>query len=435
MKLAPAELIRKKRDGGHLSPDELSDFVLEYARDRIPDYQMAAFLMAVFFRGMDEAEMVSLVRSMRNSGTPLDLADIPGFKIDKHSTGGVGDKISLILAPLWASLGLTVPMISGRGLGHSGGTLDKLESVPGLQTRIPVERFKQILAEVGFVIAGQTEQMVPADKKMYALRDATATVESVPLVVGSILSKKLSEDLDALVLDVKTGKGAFFRSQEKATELARALLMVSREFGVPARALLTSMEQPIGWAVGNWVEVVESVECLQGNCPEDTWRLVEELTVLALELSGVRESRAELLRAQRENVASGEAMERFLKYVHAMGGDVRAVEQPERFALPEPVVFASPASGFVAELDAFHVGMAAFYAGAGRKKMSDPVDPAAGIRVLKKVGDSVTEGEPLALVYSRTTDTELIEREMRAAYRIAEKPAEPLPMVFGEVEV
>ena len=431
--MAPAELIRKKRNGSALSEEELERFVRWYSEGKLPDYQMAAFLMAVYFQGMDEKEMVTLVRAMRDSGRPLDLSGLPGFKIDKHSTGGVGDKISLILAPLWASMGLAVPMISGRGLGHSGGTLDKLESIPGLQTRIPARRFKEILREVGFVIAGQTDEIVPADRKMYALRDATATVESMPLVVGSILSKKLSEDLDGLVLDVKTGKGAFFRKKKEAAELAHALVHVSRKFGVPAKALLTNMDQPLGWASGNWVEVLESLECLRGEGPEDTLTLVRELAVLGFRISGDGRPEKEILQEINRKLQGGEAFERFLRYVRAMGGEVAVLEHPERFPLPEALPILSSKTGYVKEVDAFHVGLAAFYAGAGRRVMSDDVDPAAGIRLLKKIGDSVSEGEPLALIYTNKRDTAIIEKELRSAFSISEEPPEPYPLIFGEV--
>lgn len=380
------ELLKKKRDGGTLDAEELEWLIRNYVKGAIPDYQMSAFLMAVYFRGMSSDELLNFVRIMRDSGAKLDLSRVPGFHLDKHSTGGVGDKISLVLAPVLASLGLSVPMISGRGLGHSGGTLDKLEAIPGLKTRIPVQRFVEILSQVGFVIAGQTEDMVPADKKLYALRDATATVDSIPLVVGSILSKKLAEDLDGLILDVKTGKGAFFPKKKDAVQLARILVEIATEFGVITRALLTSMDQPVGYAVGNWLEVVETVDCLTNQGPEDTMELVEALAVLALQVSGDRHPLNHQLARIRKAISSGEAFDRFLRYVSLMGGDPAILEHPERFPLPKPVVYTAPREGYIEDLDAYRIGMAAFYAGAGRLKVEDPVDAVAGIRLHKKNG-------------------------------------------------
>ncbi|HDL18482.1 MAG TPA: thymidine phosphorylase [Bacteroidetes bacterium] len=433
MNYFPAEIIRKKRNGLPLSGDEIGFFVRQYVAGKIPDYQMSAFLMAVFFKGMNRQEMVALVESMKNSGSVLKLDDVDGFKLDKHSTGGVGDKISLILAPVLASLGIYVPMISGRGLAHSGGTLDKLEAIPGLNTRISLHKFREILLSAGFVIAGQTEELVPADRKIYALRDATATIESLPLVVASIMSKKLAEDLDGLVLDVKTGKGAFFPDKNDALQLAGNLITVGKDFDVNVRALLTNMDQPVGMACGNWVEVVEAVDCLTGNGPQDTMTEVFALATDALQIAGIGWPETDMQAKLQDAIDSGTAMEQFLHYVKMMGGDTRVLEKLSRYALVKPVVVKAERTGFVAELDARQIGIAAMLAGAGRKNAEDIVDPDAGILLKVKIGDFVRAGEPVAELFSNQPDLSQVVAAVQEAVRIGDKKPEPYQLIFGEI--
>jgi len=431
--IIPTEIIQQKRNGGSLSSVQLREFIRQYVAGNIPDYQMSALLMAIFFRGLDADELVTLVRTMRDSGKVLHLSDITGFKIDKHSTGGVGDKISLILAPLLACLGIIVPMISGRGLGHTGGTLDKLESIPGLQTRISLTKFKRILREVGFVIAGQTDEIVPADRRIYALRDATATVESLPLVVSSILSKKLAEDLDGLILDVKTGTGAFFPKQEDAIQLASRLIAVGEDFGIRVRALLTRMDQPVGVKVGNWLEVCETVACLQGKGPTDTMFEVYALALLALRAAGFTDDSSELLSQLKQAISSGAAMERFLLYVRLIGGDIQVIENTARCPLPPAIPIIAVKSGFVTELNAYQIGIASALAGAGRQRAEDSIDPVAGIHLHAKIGVVVQEGEVLAEIYTHKRNTNEICKLVSKAFSIS---AEKLPLdkiIIGEV--
>jgi len=319
--MLPAEIIRKKRDGGKLTKDEISFFVNGYIKGTIPDYQMSAFLMAVYFQGMDFEETTYLTEVMLHSGEIVDLSDVPGVKVDKHSTGGVGDKISLILAPIVASAGVPVPMISGRGLGHTGGTLDKLESIPGFKTNLSIIEYKKVISEIGLVMIGQTQEIAPADKKIYALRDVTATVESIPLISASIMSKKLAEGIDALVLDVKTGNGAFMREYDKALNLAQTLFAIGKNFGKKVIAFITDMNQPLGYAVGNWLEVVESVQCLRGFEVPDLMELTYTLAGAMIMLGEKAMSIEDGIKIAKKVVHSGEAYEKFLQLVERQGGE------------------------------------------------------------------------------------------------------------------
>ena len=430
----PVEIIRTKRDGAEISPDRLAEFIKEFTAGNVSDYQMSAFMMAVYFQNMTVGEMSSLVHAMRESGNVLDLSDLKGVKLDKHSTGGVGDKISLILAPLLASMGLIVPMISGRGLGHSGGTLDKLESIPGLDPKISLPRMKKVIEKVGFVIAGQTDELVPADRKMYALRDMTATVESLPLVVGSIMSKKLSEDLDGLILDVKTGKGSFFPNEQDAIHLAKLLIKVGEGFGVKTRALLTNMNTPIGNAIGNWVEVYESIECLLDKGPEDTMELVYAQGLAAMQLSGDDRPANKIVAGLRNAISSGIAMEKFTQYVGEVGGDVGCVENYQDYQLPPKIEVRSAKSGFVTAINAFEIGIATNNAGAGRTKASDRVDPVAGVILKKKVMDEVEVGEPLAYLYTQKREKSNLQNQISGAFQIQEKRGHKESLILGEVD-
>jgi pyrimidine-nucleoside phosphorylase/thymidine phosphorylase len=431
------ELIRAKRDGRSIAEGDLRALVDGYVAGEVPDYQLAAFCMAVFFRGMDAAETAAFTDAMLRSGDVLDLSDVPGAKVDKHSTGGVGDKVSIALAPMAAACGVVVPMISGRGLGHTGGTLDKLESIPGFDVRLPVARFREVLATVGACLVGQTDRLAPADRKLYALRDVTATVESIPLIAASIMSKKLAEGIDALVLDVKVGQGAFMKTREDAERLARTLCGIGASFGKRTVALLTRMDEPLGRTIGNALEVVEAVELLRGGGPEDLARCTEELCVEMLLLARVAEGRDDAVRRVRAAVASGRAMEKLLAICAAQGGDPRALEDPSRLPrAPSRREVPAERAGYVTAIDAEALGLAAMALGAGRAKAEDRVDPAVGITVLRKTGDAVRAGEPLALLHHGPGGEapERVAGRVRRAYVIGEAPPAPAPLVVARVE-
>jgi pyrimidine-nucleoside phosphorylase len=424
----PVEVIRLKRDGRSLPPEAIRALVDGFTRGDIPDYQMAAFCMAVFFRGMDAAETAALTEAMLRSGEVLDLSDLPGVKVDKHSTGGVGDKVSLALAPIAAACGVVVPMISGRGLGHTGGTLDKLEAIPGFQVRLAPERFREVLRATGACLAGQTERLAP----VYALRDVTGTVESIPLIASSIMSKKLAEGIDALVLDVKVGSGAFMKRAEDAERLARTLCDLGQGMGKRVVALLTGMDQPLGQAVGNALEVIEAVDLLRGGGPEDLRQVTFALAVEMVLLAGRAEGREAAERLVRAVVADGRAFLKLCQIVEEQGGDPDALGDPS--LLPAPagsLEVRAPAGGVVQAIDAEAVGLAAVALGAGRARAEDAVDPAVGLLVLKKVGEPVLRGEPLCTVFYGSRGVEppsAVAERVLHAYQIGERapPAEPL---------
>ncbi|BDG09051.1 thymidine phosphorylase [Anaeromyxobacter paludicola] len=431
------DLIQQKRDGEELEPEQLAALVDGYTCGEVPDYQMAAFCMAVFFRGMSDAETAALTRAMLYSGEVLDLSDIPGVKVDKHSTGGVGDKVSLALAPIAAACGVKVPMISGRGLGHTGGTLDKLEAIPGFQVRLPVERFREILASVGACLIGQTERIDPADRKLYALRDVTATVESIPLIAGSIMSKKLAEGIDALVLDVKVGKGAFMRKTEDARKLAHTLAGIGRATGKKVVALLTAMDEPLGRTIGNALEVAEAVEVLRGGGPDDLRELTVALTAEMVLAAGLAGGHPEARRMVLGAIADGSALAKLEEIVAAQGGDPAAIRDPER--LPRAAstrVVAAPRPGLVQAVDARALGIAAMTLGAGRSRVEDPVDPSVGIVLQKKTGDYVEEGEPLCVLHcgsAGAASPDEVAGRVRDAFRIGTVPAEPRRLVLERI--
>lgn len=394
------DLIRKKRDGEELTSEELAHLVRSYTSGAIPDYQISAFLMAVFFRGMTTAEMTVMTDEMRCSGVLMDLSSIPARKVDKHSTGGVGDKTSLVLAPAVAAAGVAVPMISGRGLGHTGGTLDKLESIPGFNVLLGPERFREMLAAIGVSLIGQSADLVPADRKLYALRDVTATVESYPLIAASIMSKKLAEGIDGLVLDVKTGSGAFMRSQEDAERLANAMVGIGKSCGKRVVALITDMNQPLGEYVGNSLEVIECLEVLKGRGPADLTLLCEELSAYCLLLGDAAGSLEEARRVYRAKIASGEALEKLREIIRRQDGDPSVIEDYAR--LPKArhqAPLPSPSSGFISEIDTQKAGIAMCMLGAGRERVDSAIDPAVGMRVHKKIGDPVEKDEPLCTLF------------------------------------
>jgi pyrimidine-nucleoside phosphorylase len=415
---------------------DIAALVDGFTRGEVPEYQMAAFCMAVFFRGMDGAEMGALTEAMLRSGDVLDLSDVPGAKVDKHSTGGVGDKVSLALAPLAAACGVKVPMISGRGLGHTGGTLDKLEAIPGFRVDLPVDRFRALVREVGACLVGQTARLAPADRKLYALRDVTATVESIPLIAASIMSKKLAEGIDALVLDVKVGSGAFMKTAEDGRALARALAGIGRGMGKRVTALLTAMDQPLGRAVGNALEVAEAVEMLRGGGPADlrevTVELVAEMLVLGGAAAGLAAARAEVLAA----VADGRGLAKLEEIVRAQEGDPEAVRDPGRLPrAPRTYDVGAPAAGRVRAIDTEAVGLAAVALGAGRARIEDRVDPAVGLVVHKKLGDAVERGEPLCTVHEgeRSEARSRTSARLAQAWSIGPDAPEPRPLVLARI--
>lgn len=428
------ELINAKCDTGALSAEELAWIVDAYTNEELPDYQMASFLMAVRLQGMTDEELVAWTTAMIDSGETLELSALALPKVDKHSTGGVGDKISIPLVPLVASCGAVVPMISGRGLAHTGGTLDKLESIPGFETDLSMYDFTRQLGEIGAVFAGQSEQLCPADRRIYALRDATGTVPSVPLIASSIMSKKLAEDLDALVLDVKVGSGAFMKTLEEARVLAQTMVSIGASHDTQVSALLTNMDQPLGAEVGNASEIAESIEVLRGNGPPDVVELTIALGVQMLVAGGVTDANDAGNRLEQA-IVSGAGLAKFGEIIEAQYGDPRVIDDPTLLpSAPDITVVTSPADGFVERCDALTVGQAAVRLGAGRAKKEDDVDPGVGITIHAKVGDQITAGSPLATVRSReparlTACLGVLE----GAWAHSGVPVEPEPLLLGEV--
>jgi pyrimidine-nucleoside phosphorylase len=423
-------MIRTKRDGGRHSPADLDTFLEDYTKDRIPDYQMAAWLMAVYLQGLDDEETLSLTRVMLNSGRVLDFSMLPGPTVDKHSTGGVGDKISLPLAPIVAACGAYVPMISGRALGHTGGTLDKLESIPGFTTRLAAEEFTSQVSQLRLAFGGQTADLAPADGRLYALRDVTSTVESIPLIVSSILSKKFASGTARVVFDVKTGNGAFMRERDRARELAQELLAVTGALGRDASALITNMDQPLGWAVGNALEVAESIEVLRGEGPEDVRRLTLRLAGEMLHLAGIADSATDGETRAVHAIQDGSALERLAQVIAAQGGDPAVVEDAGR--LPRaPATFGvlAEGDGYVCRINAYAIGDAVVDLGGGRRVKEDTIDPSVGMVLAKKVGDPVRPGEPLATIHARSEDGS-IARAVRAAFELCDKAPEEQPLVW-----
>ena len=424
------DLIRRKRDSGELTPDEIRALIAEYTRDEIPDYQMAAFLMAACIRGLSPSETAALTDAMLRSGEVLDLSDLPAPKVDKHSTGGVGDKTSLILAPIVAAAGLYVPMISGRGLGHTGGTLDKLESVSGFSVNLSLDEFRHTLRTAHCALIGQTAQIAPADKRLYALRDVTGTVESPFLICASIMSKKLAEGIDALVLDVKTGSGAFMKKFADAEYLARLMVETGKRMGKKVVALITSMDQPLGHTAGNAMEVAECIEVLNGAGPADTRELSLELAAWMLHLGGRVANIADGKSLAQEMIASGRARDTFREIIRLQKGDPRVVDDPARLPRASHKLDVTSANaGHLAEIDCERVGTACVILGGGREKKEDAIDPAVGLEFHKRLGDRVARGEPLVTMHYNS-DARLAEARamIEAAYVVAEKaePAKPL---------
>lgn len=389
-----------------MSDDEISRLIDGYTRGDVPDYQMSALLMAIFFQGMTPKEITALTLAMRDSGKVVNTSQISGSKVDKHSTGGVGDKVSICLAPIVTACGLKVPMISGRGLGHTGGTLDKLEAIEGFRTDKSFKGFVSQVDRIGCALIGQTKELAPADKKIYALRDVTGTVESIPLITASILSKKLAEGIDGLVLDVKVGTGAFMKTIDDARDLARSIVRVGKLAGIRVSALLTAMDQPLGRTVGNAIETREALEVLHGEGPDDLVEITLALGAEMLVLGGQCRSKAVAMRKQREAIASGEAAAVMRKIIRAQSGDARVVDEPDRLpATRKRYEVTAPKAGAIARIDALEIGLIAGKMGAGRAHVEAAIDPAVGIELAKKVGDSVAKGEPIAWLHCHDSQT------------------------------
>ncbi|HWF14390.1 MAG TPA: thymidine phosphorylase [Candidatus Acidoferrales bacterium] len=429
------DLIRRKRDSGELTPEEIHQLIAAYTRGDIPDYQMSAWLMAVVLRGMNRAETTALTEAMLQSGRILDFSDIAGCKVDKHSTGGVGDKTSLIIAPIVAAGGLKVPMISGRGLGHSGGTLDKLESIPGFNVNLSLVEFRRVLETCGCSLIGQTAEIAPADKKMYALRDVTGTVENASLICASIMSKKLAEGIDALVLDVKTGSGAFMKKHEDAVNLAELMVETGKRMGKKVTALLTDMNQPLGRMAGNAMEIAESIEVLAGGGPPDLRELCLDLAAWMFLLGERVKTVDEGKKLSSDLIATGKAREKFREIVAMQGGDTAVVDDPRRLVRARQTLdIVSSTAGYVAAIQCEQLGTAGVVLGGGREKKEDKIDPAVGLVFHKRIGDGVQHGEPLCTLHYNS-DERLSEakRLAESAYRIETVKPQVLPSLIYQV--
>ena len=429
------DIIQKKRDGGTLTDKEIEWVIRGYSAGEIPDYQMSALCMAIYFRGMNLQETTALTFAVRDSGERLNFSDIQGLRVDKHSTGGVGDKTSLVVTPIVASLGVKVAKMSGRGLGHTGGTIDKLEAIPGFRTDLPVEEFKKIVREVGIAIVGQSAELAPADKLLYALRDVTATVDSIPLIVSSIMGKKLAADDDCIVLDVKTGSGSFMKTPEKSRELAEWMVEIGKRAGKRMRALITDMDRPLGYAIGNTLEVVEAIETLQGNGPADLTELCVALAAHILVLAE-KGDYAACEKAVKGAIEDGSALETLAKMVRAQGGNAEWIKNPKLF--PKAVYqheVKAERDGYIVGVDTEGYGVASLLLGAGRNTKEDKIDAAAGIYLHKKTGDFVRAGETIATLYAEKKECfKGAEKRLLDATRFGENVPKSAPLILDIVE-
>lgn len=434
--MGATDLIIKKRDGLALSGDEIAWLIESYTVGEVPDYQMAAWAMAVLFRGMDDRETTDLTLAMARSGDVLDLHDVAPISVDKHSTGGVGDKTSLVLGPLLAAVGLTVAKMSGRGLGFSGGTLDKLESIPGFRVDLSADEFRDAVRKVGLVIAGQSANLAPADKQLYSLRDVTGTVESIPLIAASVMCKKLASGADCIVLDVKAGRGAFMKTVDDARDLAQRMVAIGQRAGRRVAAVITSMDQPLGYAIGNALEVKEAIETLHGRGPQDFIRLCLLLGAQLVLLAGKAADAASAERLLRDALETGAAWEKFRSFVANQGGDVAVIDDPR--LLPEATavqpVFAQH-DGYVTGIDALELGLVTSDLGGGRQRKGDLIDPGVGIVLERKVGDAVAKGAPVATIHaSQSRDIERVRARVEAAFEIGAEPQPVPPLVYETVQ-
>ncbi len=429
------DLIHRKRDGEELSPDEIAFLIEGYTRDEIPDYQMSAFLMATFFSGMSDREVTTLTQRMVESGQTLDLSGVPGVKVDKHSTGGVGDKTSLIAAPLAAAAGVVIPMISGRALGHTGGTLDKLESIPGFRTDLSVDEFRDHLVRHKLAFIGQTAEIAPADGKLYALRDATATVESIPLIASSIMSKKLAVGLDALVLDVKVGSGAFMKRQIDARRLSQMMVGIGRRMDKRVQALITDMNQPLGYAVGNALEIMEVSQTLQNAGPTDLTRISLELAARMIYLGKIAPTLEEAREIAQARLLDGSGYRKFKEVIQAQGGNPQVLDRfdllPNATGVRE---ITSPRAGYVSAIEAEYIGLASSMIGAGRDRKEDTIDPAVGVILEVKTGQKVDAGAVLCrLYYTREDRLDEAAQLIEDAFRISAQPPEDRELILEVV--
>ncbi|MGI6066551.1 MAG: pyrimidine-nucleoside phosphorylase [Bacillota bacterium] len=431
-----SEIIEKKRNGEVLNRNEMNFLIDGYVKGLIPDYQIAAFLMAIYFQGLTEEETIYLTEAMINSGEKIDLSFLTGVKADKHSTGGVGDKTTLVLAPLIAAGGIKIAKISGRGLGHTGGTLDKLESIPGFRTELTPDEFRKNVNKIGIAVAGQTADLVPADKKLYALRDVTATVESVPLIASSIMSKKIASGADIIVLDVKYGSGAFMKTAEQAKDLADAMVKIGLGLGKKMAAIITNMGQPLGHAIGNALEVKEAIDTLKGKGPDDLVDLCQSLAGVVFYLSG-KASDFSYGRELAENLlASGAALDKFREFIAAQGGSKGVVESEN--LLPQAdfrFTVQAPAKGWINNMKTRDLGLAAMKLGAGRNTKEETIDPGVGLVCYKKRGDYVDEGDTLAMIHANDEDrVDEVKKIVLESYIIKETPPPEVPLIYGIVK-
>ena len=429
------DLIMKKRNGQVLNREEIDFLITGYVTGKIPDYQISSLAMAVFFKGMDFTETGFLTMAMINSGDVIDLSDIEGKLIDKHSTGGVGDKVSLILAPLAAACGLKVPMMSGRALGHTGGTLDKLESIPGYRTNLSLAEFKEALEKIGYAMIGQSESLVPADRKLYALRDVTATVESIPLITASIISKKFAEGAESFVFDVKCGSGAFMKTLEQAEGLAVSLVETGRSLNRKIKAVISDMDQPLGLMIGNFPEVREIISCLHNQGPGDLMDLTIRLTAWMIVLGGLSADISTAENICREKIIDGSAWKKFLENVEYQGGDIEVLLNPDRAPMAQYIIpLKAENEGFLKRIDAYKIGLASGMLGASRSRKEDPVFPAVGIELLKVQGDAVKPGEELCLIHGENlSKIEEVKKLLKDSYSFNEKPLPPGERVLKEL--
>lgn len=429
------DIIIKKRDGHALSKEEIHFFIKGYVDGSIPDYQVSALLMAILDHDMNMEETVTLTDEMLHSGDVMDLSAIKGHKVDKHSTGGVGDKTSLVLGPLVASRGAKLAKMSGRGLGHTGGTLDKMESIPGMRISVSNEHFIRQVNEIGIAIVGQTGLLVPADKKLYALRDVTGTVESLPLIASSIMSKKLASGSDSILLDVKFGKGAFMKTLDDARKLAKTMVSIGNNLGRDTRAILTDMDQPLGHAVGNALEVKEAIDTLKGHGPKDLVELCLEAGAIMLEQAGVYQNHDEAIKALKESLENGDAFNKLKEMIEWQGGDVSYIEHPEKFPLAKHIVeVKADKAGYVRRIDALMIGESAMRLGAGRAKIEDTIDMSAGIVLNKKIGDKVKKDETLCFVHTNIDEFDDILKDIKEAFIIDEKEVKVPPIIHEYIK-
>lgn len=426
------DYIIKKRNGEKLQEQDIKELILGYVSGDIPDYQISAFLMAVFFQGLDFEETWQLTNAMIASGIRFDFPEIEGIKVDKHSTGGVGDKVSLLLAPIAAACGCKIPMMSGRGLGHTGGTLDKLESVPGYRVFLTEGEVRKILANDGYVMMGQTEDFVPADKRMYALRDVTGTVESIPLITSSIMSKKIAEGSNALVLDLKCGSGAFMKNIDDAKKLAEYIVGTAKAAGLKIKVVISDMDQPLGRTIGNYNELLESAAALQGNGDERLMELTYRLAGWMIVLSEKAATMEEAVDMAKKAVASGEAFKLFLQNIEHQGGDIDYVINPKKLYKYSKTIYAQK-SGYIEEINSYDVGIASIYIGCGRRTKEDTIDHYAGIEVLKKVGDSVVKDEPIFTLFYNEGDIETAQKLLEKSIVISDNKPKKNEIIYEEI--